>query len=79
MSQYVERHHSTAANFEEAARVLEDDYVSPVNKSTLPSAGKTPTITVLEAEVATAVDGEKGFCAQTVSLARGYMSFLPST
>ena len=45
MSQYVEGHHSTVADFEEAAWVLEDDHVSPVIKSTLPSAGNTPTIT----------------------------------
>ena len=59
MTQYVERHHSTVADFEEVVRELEDDHVSPVIKSTLPSAGKTPTITRLEAELAATVDGGK--------------------
>ena len=37
--------------------MLEDDEVSLVKSSTLPSAGKTPSETQQEAELAAAVDG----------------------
>ena len=43
--------------FTEAARILEEDNVPPVNAPTLPHDGKTPTGTQREAELATAVDG----------------------
>ena len=58
-SRYMKRHHSTVANFEEAAWVLEDHHVSPVIKLILPSADNTPTITWLEAKLVAAVDGGK--------------------
>ena len=77
MSQYVERDTSTIADFEEVARVLKDDHVSPVINSALPSAGKTPARAWRKVELAATVDGGKGFCAQIVSTARGYLSFSP--
>lgn len=55
----MECYHTTVADFEKVARVLEDDHVSPVIKLTLPSAGNAPTITRREAELAAAVDGGK--------------------
>ena len=51
-------HDDSADDFlREATRVLDEDHVPPVNSSTLPSAGKTPTTTQREAELAAAVDG----------------------
>ena len=57
MMSNVEQDDSADDFLREAARVLDEDHVPPVNSSTLPSAGKTPTTTQREAELAAAVDG----------------------
>ena len=53
------RNDSAADLLEEAARLLDmdTDHVPPVDTPTLPNAGKTPTTTHREAELAAVVDG----------------------
>ena len=58
--------------------MLEDDEVSPVVSSTLPSAGKTPSETQREAELTAAVDGgNRVLCIDRICPARRHMSFPP--
>ena len=63
--EFSKRINLTKPFFDEAARILEVDHVPPVtcNTSTLPSTGRTPTITQQVIELAAAVMGVKGFCA----------------